>query len=218
MAQNAHINIVWDWNGTLLDDVDLCVEIMGDMLARRGLPRLTRARYHDCFDFPVERYYRAVGIDLDREGFEGPAREFIEAYYSRWRECRLHDGAEDALVLLSERGARQFVLSAAPHAWLAEAAEHYGVAVHFQGLRGRADHYASGKADLARQWMGEKNMDPARTLFVGDTAHDADVARAAGARCLLLETGHHPRARLRACGVDTATGLAEVGRFLPFSP
>ena len=38
MALTAHRHLIWDWNGTLLDDLDLSVDVMNTLLARRGLP------------------------------------------------------------------------------------------------------------------------------------------------------------------------------------
>ena len=49
--------IIWDWNGTLLNDVWLCIEIMNEMLENRNLPSITYDKYREIFDFPVQRYY-----------------------------------------------------------------------------------------------------------------------------------------------------------------
>ena len=51
MERTKHV--IWDWNGTLLDDAVLCVEVMNVVLARRKLPPLTAERYADRFRFPV---------------------------------------------------------------------------------------------------------------------------------------------------------------------
>ena len=54
--------IIWDWNGTLLDDVDLCVEAINMLLARESLPLLTgKEEYQRVFQFPIRAYYEAVG-------------------------------------------------------------------------------------------------------------------------------------------------------------
>ena len=69
--------VVWDWNGTLFDDVALCIQVMNGMLEKRGLPRLAGPKqYRQVFTFPVEEYYKALGFDFSREPFSQlPAQE-----------------------------------------------------------------------------------------------------------------------------------------------
>ena len=58
--------IVWDWNGTLLNDVQAAFSAMNAMLSRRGLPLMeSLAQYRELFTFPVRQYYAAAGLDLD---------------------------------------------------------------------------------------------------------------------------------------------------------
>ena len=72
--------ILWDWNGTLLDDVEVALAAMNEMLARRGLPLLQgREPYRDIFTFPVRVYYTAAGLDLSAEPFE--CRSILESPY-----------------------------------------------------------------------------------------------------------------------------------------
>ena len=54
--------ILWDWNGTLLDDVEVCIESMNSMLSKRKKPLLTREHYKEIFTFPVIDYYRKQKI------------------------------------------------------------------------------------------------------------------------------------------------------------
>ena len=90
-------HIIWDWNGTLLDDVWLGVASVNVLLERRGQPTLTIESYRRHFDFPVRDYYERVGFDFETEPFEEAAVEFIAEYEARRAECRLHDDAEDTL-------------------------------------------------------------------------------------------------------------------------
>ncbi len=72
--------IIWDWNGTLLNDIELCVQTINDMLQKRNLRKLTADEYKDVFSFPVKDYYQKIGFDFNAEPFEIPAREFIDNY------------------------------------------------------------------------------------------------------------------------------------------
>ena len=87
---NPVAHIIWDWNGTLLQDAELGRSIMNGMLARRQLPLLTRERYREILTFPIIEYYRMAGIDLARESFDTLAVEYVAAYEAGWRA---HAGA-----------------------------------------------------------------------------------------------------------------------------
>ena len=64
------LTVIWDWNGTLLDDMDVCLGIMDRILARRGLaPIGSLDRYREIFTFPVKEYYVLSGLDLDGEDY-----------------------------------------------------------------------------------------------------------------------------------------------------
>ena len=89
--------IIWDWNGTLLNDTGLAVQTMNEMLEKRGLPTLSMEHYKSVFTFPVSNYYQKIGFDFQVEPFEIPANEFIVGYNDRLRSCSLH---QDALLVL----------------------------------------------------------------------------------------------------------------------
>ena len=67
---SKYSHIIWDWNGTLLNDAWLCVEVMNGMLAKRNLPIRTLNQYMDIFDFPVKDYYVKLGYNFEKEPFE----------------------------------------------------------------------------------------------------------------------------------------------------
>ena len=204
-------HVVWDWNGTLLDDAWLCIEVMNGLLGRRGMGLLDPARYAAVFAFPVRDYYGQLGFDFAREPFEVVGTEFIEGYQARQHECRLRPGAGEALAALAARGVAQSVLSASQHARLVSQAEALGVASHFVRMIGLEDHYAGGKLEQGRRWIAELGLDPGAVLLVGDTDHDQEVAREMGVRCLLVPSGHQSAERLRACGAPL---LASLGGLL----
>ena len=64
-------HVIWDFNGTVLDDMQVGIDSVNEMLAARGLPTLSGVtEYRAAFDFPVEDYYRRLGFDFDREDFK----------------------------------------------------------------------------------------------------------------------------------------------------
>jgi phosphoglycolate phosphatase len=203
-------HLIWDWNGTLLDDAWLCREIMNQQLHRRGLPVLSAERYEEIFDFPVEKYYRAVGFDWSRESFQEAGTEFIVEYERRKQECTLQPGGKALLADLAAGGWSQAVLSAYSHHTLEQFLGHFGVRQHFRSVAGSRDHYAAGKVGHGLKMLEELHVSPRETLLIGDTTHDAEVARAMGVDCVLVPCGHNSRTRLAGCGVPVVENLAAL--------
>ena len=146
--------VVWDWNGTLFDDVALCIQVMNGMLEKRGLPRLAGPeQYRQVFTFPVEEYYKALGFDFSREPFSQLAVEYISEYDRRALGCPLRAGAEAALAELRRRGVKQVIASASHKKALEEQVAHLGVAGYFQALLGVEDSLGRGKSGLAGDFL-----------------------------------------------------------------
>jgi len=193
--------LIWDWNGTLLDDVETCVAVMNDCLGRRNLPLLTRDRYCEIFEFPVINYYRRLPFDFQRETFEQVGGEFLRGYEQRMFQCALHEGALDVLGAARQRGIRQFILSALFEDYLLKILDFFRLREYFPQVFGLADRFAEGKTELGREMLAKTGVDPARALMIGDTLHDHEVARAMGVDCVLVGKGHNAPARLAATGV-----------------
>jgi len=212
-------HILWDWNGTLLDDVDLCLFALNELCRKRRLPLVSREEYRAKFTFPVIEYYKSVGFDFEKEPFEGPAQEWVALYTGNVRQrARLYDGATEALTLLHERGYRQSILSAHQHDMLVETVGYFGLAGFFAPILGLGDYYAHSKLELGEAWLRESGHDPRHVLMIGDTLHDHEVARAMGAPCLLLAQGHQLRARLERAGAPVLSSIDEVPGYLDRRP
>ena len=208
-------HVLWDWNGTLLDDVALCLDALNVLLERRGKRPVGLDEYRAKFTFPVIEYYQAVGFDLETEPFEGPAQEWTDLYSGGvWTKTKLYDGAEDVLDFVRAKGIRQSVLSAYLHEMLAKVIAHFGVAEYFDDTLGLGDFYAESKRDLGHAWLADASVDPARVLMIGDTLHDHEVAAALGIHCVLLAQGHQSKERLLAAGVPVLDAITDVREFL----
>lgn len=205
-------HIIWDWNGTLWDDTWLCVEINNHMLKRRGLPEIDISIYRDKLCFPVDRYYCQIGFDYDRDPYRALAEEFIEEYERRRFECMLQPGARELIESLHDCNIPQAVLSAYQHDTLLQAVSYFELTALFEDIIGLNDIYASGKVENGIKYISGLGMDPVDILFVGDTVHDFEVARAMGVECVLLSNGHNSRARLESCGSRVFDTLGEVKR------
>lgn len=211
-------HIIWDWNGTLLDDLDLSIDIMNGLLRRRGLPTLDRARYHALFDFPVRNYYAQLGFDTSDESFRQLSVEFIAGYDARRLEAKLHPHAEAVLTGVLARGATQSILSAYRHETLCEIVGHFGLTSRFVRLSGLDNIYAHSKAALGKACIAELHVPAGEVLMIGDTLHDFEVAAEMGVDCVLVAHGHHPLERLSARCEQVFPDLKALGTALGVVP
>lgn len=199
--------IFWDWNGTLLNDVEECREIINISLNKRSLKPLTREDYLEKFEFPVINYYKNIGFDLSVESFEKVGKEYIDAYAAKMFDCHLHQGARHALENIQKQGVSQYILSALEHSSLKKCISHYQLEDCFTRVQGLDDAYAHSKVELGRMLLDEVGCDPDLALMIGDTVHDFETARAMGVNCVLVAAGHNSRERLLACNVPVYEDL-----------
>lgn len=207
-------HVIWDWNGTLLNDTWLCIDVMNGLLAERGMPQLTLDRYHQIFDFPVVEYYRRLGFDFEKDPFPIIGAEFIRRYEVRRTEAALHSMAVATLQFIEDRGLTQSILSAYPHQTLEELLAHFSLRSFFSGVLGSDNVYAHGKKEQGLRWIKELGIAPDDVVLIGDTTHDHEVSCAMGCHCLLIADGYHPRARLEDLGVPVLDGLHQAPAWL----
>jgi len=207
--------LIWDWNGTLLNDLDLCISSINRLLSKRELPLLGRDVYKEVFSFPVKDYYERIGFDFSKEHFEVPAREFIDLYDNQVEKCPLHPAALAMLRYFREKGARQFVLSAMKQSMLKKTLEQKGIYRFFEGIAGLNDHYAVSKIERGRQLIREFHIQRGTTWMIGDTNHDYETARALEVKCILVADGHQSEKRLKETGSRVVSTLDELRGTIP---
>ncbi len=207
--------VIWDWNGTLLDDTETCYRIANEMRQERGMPLMRGVEeYRAYFTFPVVDYYRRMGYTFESEPFENVSRQFVAMYAERFPACPLQPCAEQALSAVLASGARQVLLSATGQEKLDEQVAHFRLNRYFERVIGGSNNLANGKADYAKAFLRESGVLPARALFVGDTDHDFEIASSIGCGAALLIPGHQTRAHLATFGARLIESLCEIPALL----
>jgi phosphoglycolate phosphatase len=206
--------IIWDWNGTLLDDAEICRVAINKMLKIRHLPELTLEKYRDVFTFPVIEYYKKVGFDFTKEEWETVAMEFIKLYLDALPTCGLTPFALNALLNFKVKGYRQAIISAMQHDELLKSVEKLGIQSFFEFVGGIGDHYAHSKIENARNYLTQAGLNPEKITWIGDTIHDSEVAAEINCKCILVATGHQSYNRLINSGLPVAKDLSEIDSIL----
>ena len=207
-------HIIWDWNGTLVDDAWLCVNIMNKILSAYKLPLISLDDYRKHFVFPVKKYYQHLGFNFNQHPFEKCGLDFIDAFKKRKFEANLFKNTKNILRALHQRGVYSHVLSANHQEVLIKTIEHFKINHFFKNVCGLNHYYATSKIEV-----GEKLLDliPVKKhciLVVGDTVHDYEVAQSLGLDCILVSHGHNNRGRLQKTSAKVVASLLELGDFL----
>lgn len=201
--------VLWDWNGTLLDDLSYAMGVRNRTFPRFGLPTINDVEsYHGQFTFPVRLYYERAGVTDDI--FDDVAHAWMNEYVRGCADVPLHADAILALQRLRAAGMRQLILSASQKDVLKQQLSYYPLEGYFYDVLSLGDIYARSKEAIGRKYLAECGLAPQDTVMIGDTLHDADVARAIGTRCVLVPRGHQSAATLAEAGVPLAATLAEA--------
>ena len=203
-------SIIWDWNGTLLNDVEVAINSINELLLDRNLKPLNLEHYLDVFTFPVQDYYEHIGFDLISEPFEIPAFQFIKIYNKAVETCGLHTEAIPILSRLHEMGYRQFILSAMEQQQLEKTVSDNQITQYFDGLFGLDNHFAMSKIEIGKSLISKNGLDVGRILMIGDTIHDYEVAQAIGCKCILVPNGHQSKERLLLSGANVVDNLEKI--------
>ncbi len=214
MIATQHKTIIWDWNGTLLDDVDTSIAATQSLLKQRGLPLLTKTHYREVFGFPVRNYYASIGFDFNKEPFEIPANQYMDNYRDLSRTARLNTEALATINKIKEAGCSQYILSAMESGLLRQMTEERGIGALLDGTFGIENDYADSKTHIGKNMVLKLNLDPRFCLMVGDTLHDAEVAAECGFDCVLFSGGHFSRKRLKSIQVPIIDSLKEVLNYI----
>lgn len=189
-------HIIWDFNGTLLDDVEKVISVMNMMLKKRSLPPISYESYQELFIFPVIDYYIALGFDFTEENFDDVAVEFIDEYFNDGFTCTLQEGVLDLLHLFEQNRITQSVLSVSKSEHLEKYLEILGIKHFFIQIHGQNDIHGRTKSEKGLEHIGSLNISPDKILLIGDTSHDLEVAVTINCDHLLVANGHQSKTRL----------------------
>jgi phosphoglycolate phosphatase-like HAD superfamily hydrolase len=219
-------HIVWDWNGTLLDDNPVMLASVNAVCAHFGRPAIDMETWQAALCRPLWRCYGKI-LDRDLSAPEDWAtveRLYHEAYRLNLVDCRTASDAADVLTQARRLGLSQSLLSMGLHHDVTEQAGQFGVSDFLTQVDGVKDKVAGGhKADHLKVHLETLGLDPRACALIGDVTDDAAAARAVGAECVLVTTGMTGRPELEATGHSVADSLTEAftalvqGEFTPTS-
>ena len=197
---------IWDFNGTILDDVELGMNSVNTLLAERGIPTIKdKDAYRKRFDFPIIDYYRDLGFNFDTDPYEVLAELWVDLYMRDLNDAKMFSGVPRALAFFEGRGIKQAVLSASERNMLVGQLNGLGIADRFEEILGIDNIYGDSKLALAEDWRRRHSNE--RVMFIGDTTHDIETAKILGADCFIVCSGHQCKERFKGLGVEIFESL-----------
>ena len=188
-------NIILDWSGTVVDDLDAVIGATNSVLEDFGRPTVTKEEYRREFALPFATFYEQLlpGIPLAQ----------IDAVYqrsfTRYRDqIGLLPGVAEFCAFSTASGRRLFVLSTIKESHFERQAARYGIRSFFT----RVYVGVMDKTQAIHLLLAENDLRPAATLFVGDMVHDIEAARRGGVTSVAVLTGFDPVEKLAACKPD----------------
>ncbi len=203
-------NILFDFNGTIVNDVDLCLTILNDMLTLRKHNVVDLKQYLEIFDFPVIEYYKKSGFIFPKDNFDELAKYFITRYKKESIYCPLQNHVKDILDYFTKIGKKLYIVSASEKNLLLDQLKTYKIDQYFLDVSGLDNINASSKVETSKQFVKEKNFNLDKTIFIGDTLHDYEVSKQIGINCILLAKGHQSKERLLKSGCIVIDDLIEL--------
>lgn len=210
MKLTNYDNIIFDFNGTIINDLDLCINILNYMLESKGYKKVTKERYLEIFTFPIIEYYKLAGFDFNKHSFENLSVEFINLYQKASLECSLYDGVIELLEKLKKLNKNIILLSASQLDNLKEQVYHFKIEKYFTKILGLDNILAKSKIEVAEKYFKENNIDLSKTIILGDTIHDAEVANKLKIDSILIADGHQSYDRLKKYKKEVIRNIKEL--------
>ena len=203
--------VLWDWNGTLLDDTQAALDTLNVMLARRGAKPIALKFFRDHFAFPCRPFYDMIGMHVEDSEWDALAKEYHDIYAEQPKQLNRETIA--ALERVKASGAKQSIISALRQDLLDEVTARMGVAKYMECIYGVDNLDGASKLDRALELMNRiapPLVEQPDVVLIGDALHDKEVADALKVRCVLCGQGSHAAWRLREVASTGETLLEAV--------
>ena len=201
-------NLLFDWSGTLCDDLALTLEATNYVLAQYGKNSLTREQFRDEFQLPYPDYYawKTPGAKLtDLEKY------YRHAFDNAVTQVTIIPHAKEFLEFCRSRGIRCFILTSMDPRAFDEQARYLGLKDYFE-------HIHSGvrnKEEYIYTLLRQHQLNPADTAFIGDMQHDINAAHCAGIIGIGVLTGYNNASQLSVSSPDlTVPHLGALQSFM----
>jgi len=184
--------VVFDWDGTLMDSTRLIASCLQEACREVGAPIPSDSDALFVIGLNMADTFRRVAPDLDAEAQRRLAERYRHHFLSREHEAPLYEGVREMLEELHARGARLAVATGKARRGLERALDATGLRRWFEATRCADEGFAKPHPDMLLMLLDVTGVEPARSVMVGDTTHDLELAANAGVDAVAVSYGAHP--------------------------
>jgi phosphoglycolate phosphatase len=205
--------ILWDFNGTILDDVKICLKIINIMMKERKLKPISMESYTDNMCFPIANYYKLVGLPYEGEEFNNLSVMFNDYYLKNWeKHTKLAKGFIKVADFINKVGIKQIIISASKKENLVLQTKILKIDHIFEDMVGQNGINAESKIQYSKKYVDNRKINPKRILYIGDTIHDYEVASNIKCDYLIYTKGHQSKKALKS--VKTIDNLSDIIKYI----
>lgn len=190
--------LVFDWDGTLMDSAAAIVEAMQAACRDLDLPVPTDERARHVIGLGLVDAMRHAIPELTEASYPVMVERYRHHYLSRDHELRLFEGAAGMMEELSCAGFMLAVATGKSRLGLDRALKVSGLGPYFHDTRCADECHSKPHPQMLEELMAAFGAVPARTLMIGDTTHDLQMAKNAGVPSIAVTYGAHPPEALDA--------------------
>jgi phosphoglycolate phosphatase len=185
-------SIIWDWNGTILDDVDNNVNAVNMILRKRNLATISKEEYRKKIKIPIKLFYNDIGLETENpEIYNLITTEYWKHYNMGYKNyTRINNSIKNILNILNKTGIKNYLLSATQHDELMKQVEIKDMGKYFKEIIGNNNSEVKNKLDKAKELIEIENIKVDNTISVGDMVSDYELAEKLGIKCILYSNGH----------------------------
>lgn len=191
-------HIIWDWNGTILNDLEHTVATLNHTLKDQNIASLSLEDYKKQFGFPVKDFYDDLGVDYTHRSFAELCDDFVAFWMNGAAKCKPFPFIFDQLQKNHSEQKVQSILSATDQENLDLLIDQFELRHFFTNVYGIADKFAASKIDRGRELIEVSGFAKEESVLVGDTLHDLEVGEELGIDVVLVSHGHQCATRLKA--------------------
>ncbi len=188
-------NLIFDWSGTLVDDMGPVLEATNVVLEKYGIAPYDREGFRRSFRLPYHEFYEELLPGVELAELEA---HFRPAFDGATSLVTVLPHAREKLEWAKLRGMRMFVLTSMDPTAFARQLNEFGMQDFFE------ETYAGvlDKRELIAQILETHALHKDETAFIGDMTHDIETARHGGISSIAVLTGYHHAEVLAAVRPD----------------
>ncbi len=201
--------IIWDYNGTLIDDVYVALNSVNDMLIKRNMQTITIEQYYTFMDTPITKFYENL-FDLNEITFDIIAKEFHKGYKKHLPVNPLMENAIKVLEFAHKMNYKQVLISSSNIDKIIPTLKEFSILKYFDDISGATNNYADCKIQRGRSLIKKYSIKKENIYIIGDTLHDYEFAKEIDVKCILTSKGHDGINKLKNSNAIVIDDLMEV--------